>query len=131
MVHEIDRFEVTEVKPLIGAVVKSNKATLLSRSHAQHIRTLLDDRGVIVFAQADFTEDEQVEFTKTLGKFVPEMIGDTFKITTDKNINPLADYTHGAFYWHIDDTMDRATAYPLDCDRLMVRTKLEGEEEFA
>ena len=28
-------------------------------------------------------------------------------------------------------TMHRAEAYPLDCDRLMVRTKLAGEEEFA
>lgn len=102
-----DTFEVTQVKPLIGAVVNSDKETLLSGRHAKEIRKLLDDRGVIVFSNIDFTEEEQVEFTKTLGKFAREMTGDTFKITMDKKINPMADYTRGAFYWHIDGTMDR------------------------
>jgi alpha-ketoglutarate-dependent taurine dioxygenase len=102
-----DTFEVTQVKPLIGAVVNSDKETLLSGRHAKEIRKLLDDRGVIVFSKIDFTEEEQVEFTKTLGKFAREMTGDTFKITMDKKINPMADYTRGAFYWHIDGTMDR------------------------
>lgn len=102
-----DTFEVTQVKPLIGAVVNSDKETLLSGRHAKEIRKLLEDRGVIVFSKIDFTEEEQVEFTKTLGKFAREMTGDTFKITMDKKINPMADYTRGAFYWHIDGTMDR------------------------
>ena len=33
--------------------------------------------------------------------------------------------------WNNTGTMHRAEAYPLDCDRLMVRTKLAGEEAFA
>ena len=111
MASVIDRFEVSEVKPLIGAVVKSDKEALLSGKHARQIREMLEDRGVIVFSQPDFSEQEQVEFTKTLGKFVPEMRGDVFKISMDKAVNPQADYAQGAFYWHIDGTMDRVPLF--------------------
>lgn len=106
-----DPFVVTQVKPLIGAVVKSDKETLLSGRHASQIRALLEDRGVIVLSRTDFTDEEQVAFTKTLGKFAREMTGDVFKISMDKSVNPMADYTRGAFYWHIDGTMDRVPLF--------------------
>ena len=106
-----DNFVVTQVKPLIGAVVKTDKATLLSGRYAAQIREMLDDRGVIVFSEVNFTDEEQVAFTKTLGKFVPEMHGDIFKISMDKEVNPQADYVKGAFYWHIDGTMQNVPLY--------------------
>jgi alpha-ketoglutarate-dependent taurine dioxygenase len=106
-----DIFEVEQVKPLIGAVVTSNKETLLSGRYAKDIRAMLDDRGVVVFSKIDFTDEEQVAFTKTLGDFAQEMTGETFKISMDKKINPIADYTKGAFYWHIDGTMDRVPLF--------------------
>jgi alpha-ketoglutarate-dependent taurine dioxygenase len=105
------RFEVREVKPLIGTVVVTDKETLLSGRHAAQIREMLEDRGVIVFSKVDFTDEEQVAFTKTLGKFAPEMHGDTFKISMDKSINPQADYARGAFYWHIDGTMQNVPLF--------------------
>lgn len=108
---EADKFEVTQVKPLIGAVINTNKETLLSGRHAAEIRGMLEDRGVMVFPQVHFTDEEQVEFTKTLGKFVPEMHGDIFKISMDKAINPQADYVKGAFYWHIDGTMQQVPLF--------------------
>lgn len=106
-----DSFVITQVKPLIGAVVESDKETLLSGRHATQIRALLEDRGVIVFSKTDFTDEEQVAFTKTLGRFAREMTGDVFKISMDKAVNPMADYTRGAFYWHIDGTMDRVPLF--------------------
>ncbi|WP_397576568.1 TauD/TfdA dioxygenase family protein [Sphingorhabdus sp.] len=106
-----DVFEVEQVKPLIGAAITSNKETLLSGKYAKDIRAMLEDRGVIVFKKVDFTDEEQVAFTKTLGNFVQEMTGDTFKISMDKAINPVAEYTKGAFYWHIDGTMDRVPLF--------------------
>ena len=106
-----DVFEVEQAKPLIGAVITSNKETLLSGKYAKDIRAMLEDRGVIVFKKVDFTDEEQVAFTKTLGNFVQEMTGDTFKISMDKAINPAAEYTKGAFYWHIDGTMDRVPLF--------------------
>lgn len=124
-----DTFTVTQVKPLIGAIVESDKATLLSGRHAAQIRELLDDRGVIVFSQTHFTDEEQVAFTKTLGKFAREMTGDVFKISMDKAVNPMADYSRGAFYWHIDGTMDRV---PLFASMLTAKilASVGGNTEF-
>ena len=124
-----DVFEVEQVKPLIGAIITSNKETLLSGKHSKEIRAMLEDRGVIVFKEANFTDEEQVAFTKTLGNFVQEMTGDTFKISMDKKINPIAEYTKGAFYWHIDGTMDRV---PLFASMLSARklAPVGGNTEF-
>lgn len=125
-----DSFAYTEIKPLIGAVVGYDKATLLSGKYAADIRRILEDRGVIVFPRVDFTAQEQVEFSKTLGKWVPEMHGDIFKISMDKKINPQADYVKGAFYWHIDGTMDRV---PLFASMLSAKKLAPhgGNTEFA
>ena len=122
-------FDVEQVKPLIGAVITSNKETLLSGKYAKNIRAMLEDRGVIVFKEVNFTDEEQVAFTKTLGDFVQEMTGDTFKISMDKAINPVAEYTKGAFYWHIDGTMDRV---PLFASMLSARklAPVGGNTEF-
>ena len=127
LTHEL--FEVEQVKPLIGAVITSNKETLLSGKYAKDIRAMLEDRGVIVFKKVNFSDEEQVAFTKTLGDFVQEMTGDTFKISMDKAINPVAEYTKGAFYWHIDGTMDRV---PLFASMLSARklAPVGGNTEF-
>ncbi len=106
-----EEFKVRQVKPLIGAIVEADKQTLLGGNYAARIREMLDDRGVIVFSQTHFTDEEQVAFTRTLGKFVPEMHGDVFKISMDKKINPQADYVKGAFYWHIDGTMQKVPLF--------------------
>ena len=125
-----DVFEVEQVKPLIGAAITSNKETLLSGKYAKDIRAMLEDRGVIVFKKVDFTDEEQVAFTKTLGNFVQEMTGDTFKISMDKAINPVAEYTKGAFYWHIDGTMNPV---PIRASMLTAKVLTEegGDTEFA
>lgn len=99
------RFDVTDVKPLIGSIIESDKKTLLSGAHGAEIRDLLEERGVIVFPRIDFDDEEQIEFSKTIGEFVPEMRGKVFAISMDKRVNPQADYVKGAFYWHIDGTM--------------------------
>lgn len=124
-----DDFAVRNVKPLIGAVVDCDRQDLLSGSYSTEIRAMLEDRGVIVFPQVHFTDEEQVEFTKTLGKFVPEMHGDIFKISMDKKINPQADYVRGAFYWHIDGTMQQV---PLFASMLTARklAPVGGNTEF-
>ena len=114
---------------MIGAVVETIKSELLGGKHAARIRELLDDRGVIVFPQVHFTDEEQVEFTKTLGKFVPEMHGDIFKISMDKKVNPQADYVKGAFYWHIDGTMQQVPLFAsmLTCKQV---APVGGNTEF-
>lgn len=122
-------FAVRNVKPLIGAVVECDREDLLSGRYSTEIRAMLEDRGVIVFPQVHFTDEEQVAFTRTLGKFVPEMHGDIFKISMDKKVNPQADYVKGAFYWHIDGTMQQV---PLFASMLTARklAPVGGNTEF-
>src|SRR3546814_20839056 len=71
------------------------------------MRELLEQRGVLVFPQINFDDDEQVAFTKSLGTFAPEMAGEIiYKVTLDTNANSRADYLKGSLYWHIDGTMN-------------------------
>ena len=95
---------VTEdLKSGIGSRVLADKAALLSGDHAAGIMDLLERRGVLVFPQIDFTDAEQVAFTKTLGMFARELFGEEiYKITLDASQNTTAEYLKGAFFWHFD-----------------------------
>ena len=100
--------DVRELKPNIGSEIRADKETLLSGACADEIRELLEARGVLVFPQVGFSDEEQIQFTKTLGTFAPEIHGDEiYKITMDASENARADYLRGAFYWHIDGTMSK------------------------
>jgi alpha-ketoglutarate-dependent taurine dioxygenase len=97
------------VKPLIGSRILNSKEELLSGVFAGEIRDLLEQRGVLVFPEIKFTNEEQIAFTKTLGKFAPEGNADgkdtVTKITLDVKENPMsAEYLKGSLYWHIDGT---------------------------
>jgi alpha-ketoglutarate-dependent taurine dioxygenase len=99
--------KATEISPLIGSRVHLGKQDLLSGEFAGAIRELLELRGVLVFPQIHFTDEEQITFTKTLGTFAPEMYGEEiYKVTLDTNANSRADYLKGSLYWHLDGTMN-------------------------
>jgi alpha-ketoglutarate-dependent taurine dioxygenase len=105
------RLEAEDIKPSIGSRVLNSKEELLSGEFADEIRALLDARGVLVFPQINFTDDEQVAFTKTLGTFAPEGYGEdahaekVVNITLDMKNNPTGgEYLKGSLYWHIDGT---------------------------
>ncbi len=95
-----------DIKPRIGTEIRADKKVLLGGEHAAQIRELLELRGVLVFPQINFTDEEQVEFTKTLGNYAPEAKdGSVTKITLDTKENPSsAEYLKGSLYWHIDGT---------------------------
>jgi alpha-ketoglutarate-dependent taurine dioxygenase len=107
------KFETRDLKPKIGTEIRSDKATLLSGEYAGRIRELLEARGVLVFPQIGFSDEEQVAFTKTLGTFAPEITdkgGDekVHLITLDEKVNPSsAAYLKGSLYWHLDGTMNK------------------------
>ncbi len=99
-----------DLTPRIATEIRADKAELLSGEHASRIRELLEQRGVLVFPQVHFTDEEQIAFTETLGNFAPEMEGeDVYKITLDEKENPRSAYLKGSLYWHIDGTMNEAT----------------------
>ncbi len=96
------------IKELIGTRILEDKQSLLSGQHASEIRELLEQRGVLIFPEINFTEDEQIEFTKTLGNYLPETKdGKTTMISLDESKNPgTAEYLKGSLYWHLDGTMN-------------------------
>jgi alpha-ketoglutarate-dependent taurine dioxygenase len=101
------RLEAEDIKPKIGSRVLNSKEELLSGALASEIRELLSRRGVLIFPEINFTDEEQVAFTKTLGTFAPE--GDhgenVHPITLDVEKNPSsAEYLKGSLYWHLDGT---------------------------
>lgn len=105
------RLSAEEIKPSIGSRVLNTKQELLSGELADEIRALLDARGVLVFPEIHFTDEEQVAFTKTLGTFAPEGYGEdataekVVNITLDPEKNPTGgEYLKGSLYWHIDGT---------------------------
>ena len=111
-VAEKTKLKLEQIKDGIGARVLNSKEELLSGDLADGIREALEDRGVLVFPKIEFTDEEQVAFTKTLGTYAPEMTDkeDEEKphpITLDEKINPgAAAYLRGSLYWHIDGTMN-------------------------
>jgi len=102
--------DIRELKPTIGSAVVAPKQDLLSGEYGEQLRSLLEERGVLVFPEVNFTDEEQVAFTKTLGNFAPELLdggGDSVhKISLDRTQSASADYLRGSMYWHLDGTMN-------------------------
>jgi alpha-ketoglutarate-dependent taurine dioxygenase len=109
-VNVLTRMSYEEIKPTIGARILNSKEELLAGDIGNDIRELLQERGVLVFPEINFTDEEQVAFTKTLGTFAPEIASgeEIHKITLDAEINPQsAEYLKGSLFWHIDGTMNK------------------------
>ncbi len=115
-----------ELSPRIGSAVKLAKDAVLSGEYGDDLRAILEERGVLLFPQLNLTDEEQVAFTRTLGR----MAQDIFKISMDPQENPLYAYTKGAFYWHIDGTMSDVPilASIMSCRR---RSPTGGQTQFA
>jgi alpha-ketoglutarate-dependent taurine dioxygenase len=111
---EESTFEVTDLKPLIGAQVRTDAATLLSGVHASRIRALLEERSMIVFPGVGLDDDQQIAFTRTLGSQADEYNGvpdadgnqqSIFKVSLDPAVNPIAEYLRTSLFWHLDGSM--------------------------
>jgi len=95
-----------EIKPKIGTEILADKAMLLSGEYSAQIRNLLEQRGVLVFPKINFTDEEQLQFTRTLGNICKERTGEElFAISLDPEKSSGVDYLKGAFYWHFDGTI--------------------------
>ena len=110
-VIELTRLRAEEIKPGIGSRVLNTKEELLSGELTDAINDLLEQRGVLVFKQLHFTDEEQVRFTNLLGGNATEIGvngGAVFSISLDKkeNSKEVIEYLKGSLYWHIDGTMN-------------------------
>ncbi|MCJ2177081.1 TauD/TfdA dioxygenase family protein [Novosphingobium album (ex Hu et al. 2023)] len=96
------------IKPKVGARILNSKEELLSGELSQAIRELLEDAGVLVFPAINFTDEEQIAFTNSVGGNATELRGEqVFKISLDKDVNQEAvEYLKGSLFWHVDGTMN-------------------------
>lgn len=117
------------LKPAVGAEVALPKADLLAGRHAANLRALLEERGVLVFPRVNFSSEEQVIFTRTLGTFVADTPDETaYAITMDPS-NRSAELLKGSYFWHFDGYMNDVPilASVMSC---RVPALSDGETEF-
>ncbi len=95
-----------DLTPKIGTEIKAEREELLSGVHKSTIRDLLEERGVLVIREIDFSDEEQLVFSRTIGDLIPQGDEGIFKVSLDPNENHMADYVKGSLYWHIDGWAD-------------------------
>ena len=124
-------FETVELSPRIGSQVKAPLEQLLDGSLARELRVLLEARGVLLFRGLDMSDEQQLQFGKTLGTPRHEHGTDITKVSSDKKTSPIfAEYTKGTYFFHFDDTYMQ---YPALASVLLARTIAPngGQTEFA
>lgn len=103
-------FEVTNITERAGSRIRIGRDELLSGKYAAEIEQLIVERSAVVFPEMALSDAEQLQFAGTIGKIVPHGEDGLSKISMDPAVNPVADYTRGAFYWHIDGANDKVPA---------------------
>lgn len=98
--------ETIDLSPRIGTEIKASAEALLSGVHAAEIVELLEQRGVLIVRGLHFNNEQQLAFSKTLGKVQEQGGNSIFKISIDPAENPGAEYLKGSFFWHIDGATD-------------------------
>src|ERR1700761_3691326 len=88
-----------DLTPRIGTEIRVAPETLLSGAASDEIRRLLEQRGVVLFRNLHLSDEQQIEFARTLG----EIEQGIFKVTFDRKENPqYAAYLNATHSWHID-----------------------------
>ena len=131
MTTATEALQARDIKSRLGSEVRADKETLLSGEYAAEIRDLLEQRGVLVFPQIGFSEEEQIAFTETLGTFAPEARGEKlYKVSLDTEVNKQADYLKGSLYWHLDGTMNELPILASLLQSVALGNPDEGDTEF-
>ncbi len=124
----------------IGAEVTiGDNAALLDDSTAREILDALEEHSVLVFRELYLDDAAQVAFSRKLGEVVilgsrkpgpDNLYPEIFKVTLNKNKNPVADYLKATFFWHIDGATDEI---PTKASLLTARQIADGhgDTEFA
>jgi alpha-ketoglutarate-dependent taurine dioxygenase len=106
-----------ELTPRTGSELKIDVRALLSGEHAQEIRNLLVERGVLIVRDMPLTDDQQRAFTATLGTVrlgtvKKEGEDGLMKVTFDKKENATyAEFFPGTFFWHMDGTYEEVPPF--------------------
>jgi alpha-ketoglutarate-dependent taurine dioxygenase len=103
-------FETIDLSPRAGSEIRADRAGLLNGDYSKKIEKLLVERSALVFRELFLTDEEQLQFAKSIGKVVPLGEDGVSKISLDPTVSSSADYTRGAFFWHIDGANDALPA---------------------
>jgi len=99
-------FEVINSSSRAGSEIRADRAGLLHGEYSKQIEKLLVDRSALVFRELFLTDAEQLQLASTIGKVIPLGEDGVSKISLDPTVSDTADYTRGAFFWHIDGAND-------------------------
>ena len=99
-------FEVLNLSPRVGSEIRISRQDLVSGKYASQIDVLLKQRSALVFKEMGLDDAEQLQFARTLGDVNPLGEDGVSKISLDPKVSNTADYTRGAFFWHIDGAND-------------------------
>jgi alpha-ketoglutarate-dependent taurine dioxygenase len=119
-----------DLSPTIGSEVIADAATLLSGSLAREIKAKLTERGVLLFRDVHFNDEELNAFAASISPIDNQDERGNFKVTMDTELNPMALILYGTRAWHMD-RLD--TALPPLGTLLSPRVLSQegGETEFA
>ena len=110
----------TDLSPRMGSQVKISKADLLGGAHAKAIRTVLDQRGILLFRGIHPSDKELRTIARTLGDLrigeskrgadgvtLKEGEEGVLKVSLDAKVNPeYARFLPGNHLWHMDGTYE-------------------------
>jgi len=96
------KFETVALSPRIGTEIRVSKADLLQGGYREEIRDLLEQRGILLFRELAFTDEEQRQFSATIGEVFDQGEKGIFRVTLDRSVTPEADYLEATTFWHID-----------------------------
>ncbi len=129
---------VTELGPTTGVAIEGlSGSQLVDKSVADECLAHLDRRGVVIYREANLSDDELVAFTRLLGQAVPLPMGgdpdhpEIQRITRDASKSPLAAYREATFFWHIDGTTDEVPNKGTLLTARQVSDDGGGDTEFA
>jgi alpha-ketoglutarate-dependent taurine dioxygenase len=102
---------IEKIHPNIGALVTGANADYLTEDEGVPSWVLenLETYGVLVFRGLHLDDEAQIAFSERLGQIEKLGSGDhpeIFRVSLDPNVNALASYLRGTFYWHIDGCTD-------------------------
>jgi alpha-ketoglutarate-dependent taurine dioxygenase len=117
------KFKTVDLSPRIGTEIRASKPDLLHGGYREEIRDLLERRGILLFRELDFTDEEQLTFSATIGDVFEQGERGLFRVTLDRSVTPEADYLEPTILWHIDAAHNKV---PTRASILTARILVEG-----
>ncbi|ONH30883.1 TauD/TfdA dioxygenase family protein [Pseudofrankia asymbiotica] len=122
----------TKVTPTTGIEISGlSGGQLLDPAVAADTLAGLEESGVVIFREANVTDDELVALSRLLGEVVPPARGaveghpEVQAITRDASKSTMAAYREATFWWHFDGATDTVP----DKYTLLTAREIAGDDD--